>query len=256
MSSAKSSLTESTFNSAQLVCFEERYSDGYDIFVNEDYVKWLSLYHPKASPDDLGDNIAPPAPSNTSGPDGNVPVDSSNGSSKSDGESQMDSSHSDSDPDKEPSLMTKLAHFKNNGCDLVLDKDYIRWLTLHHPDALPKRAGFISSPDLEVVLHKHVSMKTSTAIVHQNIPLMQEITTENLTNLRSTSLFTTDIHLIQQEAATPENSSILPTKWVHLKESGELNKSFLGTIRLPGMSWWRCSIEKGIKPLCCQSIDQ
>lgn len=79
---------------------------------------------------------------------------------------------------------------------------------------------------------------------------------ENLTNLWSTSSFATDVCLIQQEAATPENSSILPTKWVHFKESGELNKSFLGTIRLPGMSWWQCSIEEGIKPLCYQSIDQ
>jgi len=85
-------LTESTFTSAQLDCFEQRYSKEYEIFVDKDYVKWLSLYHSKALADDLGDNIAPPAPSNTLGPGGNAPVHSSNGCSSLDGESQMDSS--------------------------------------------------------------------------------------------------------------------------------------------------------------------
>ena len=31
-----------------------------------------------------------------------------------------------------------------NGYDLLLDKDHIRWLTLNHPDALPQRANLIS----------------------------------------------------------------------------------------------------------------
>ena len=67
---------ETTFSSNQLVRFQERYNNGYDIFVDKDYCKWLSLYHPEALPDDLGDDDAPVDPSNGSSiPDGDAPVD-------------------------------------------------------------------------------------------------------------------------------------------------------------------------------------
>ena len=99
-SSAESSLTESMFTSAQLLRFEERYSNGYDIFIDKDYVKWLSLYHPEALPDDLGDDVVPPPEDNTSSPNGSVTIDPSNTSSNPDGESQMEQSDSGSDLDK------------------------------------------------------------------------------------------------------------------------------------------------------------
>ena len=105
-------MTESTFTSAQLVHFEERYSNGYDIFVDKDYVKWLSLYHPKALPDDLGDDIAPPALSDNWDPDGDTPIDPSNGSSNPDDESQMDSSDNGSNHDKESFTDDQIATFQ------------------------------------------------------------------------------------------------------------------------------------------------
>ena len=152
-SSAESSLTESMFTSAQLLCFEERYSNGYDIFVDKDYVKWLSLYHPEALPDNLGDDVVPPPEDNTSSPNVSVTVDPSNTSSNPDGESQMDQSDSSSDLDKESFTDKQITTFQEryeNGYDLILDKDYIRWLTLYHPDSLPQHANFISSSeDLE-----------------------------------------------------------------------------------------------------------
>ena len=88
ISPAKSSVTKSMFTSAQLLRFEERYGNGYDIFVDKDYVKWLSLYHPKALPDDLGDDVVQPLEINTSSPNDSVTTDSSN-TSNPDGKSHQ-----------------------------------------------------------------------------------------------------------------------------------------------------------------------
>jgi len=134
-SSAESSFMETTFSSNQLVCFQERYNNGYDIFVDKDYCKWLSLYHPEALLDDLGDDDAPVDPSNgSSSPDGGVPVDPNNNSAVL---------------TKNP-LVMKIATLQERyetGYDLVFDKDYIILLTLHHPDVLPQHANIISFPE-------------------------------------------------------------------------------------------------------------
>ena len=37
-SSSESSVSESAFTNAELALFEEQYSNGYDLFVDEDYV--------------------------------------------------------------------------------------------------------------------------------------------------------------------------------------------------------------------------
>ena len=134
--SAESSSVESAFSSAQLVCFQQRYDNGYDIFVDKDYCRWLSLNHPEALPDDFGDDDAPVGPSNdSSSPDGDAPVDPSNSSSG---------------PDEESFSDRQIATFEEryeSGYDLVFDKDYIRWLTLHHPDALPQFADFTNDDE-------------------------------------------------------------------------------------------------------------
>lgn len=84
--SAENSLTESMFTNDQLVLFEERYSNGYDIFVDKDYIKYLSLYHPEALPDDLGDDNFPTPDHHNDSP----AVDLGNFSASQDGESPED----------------------------------------------------------------------------------------------------------------------------------------------------------------------
>ena len=116
------------FTSAQLLHFEERYSNSYDLFVDKDYVKWLSLYHPEALPDDLGDDVVPPPEDNTSSPYGSVTVDPSSTSSDPDGESQMDQSDNGSDLDKDSFTDEQITTFQERyeSGYLILDKDYIR----------------------------------------------------------------------------------------------------------------------------------
>ena len=41
-----------TFTSEQLDRFKIRYEEGYDVYEDLDYVKWLELYHPEAVPAD------------------------------------------------------------------------------------------------------------------------------------------------------------------------------------------------------------
>ena len=157
--------------------FEERYGNGYDIFADKDYVKWRRLYHPEALPDDLGDDIAPPATSNTAGPDGGVPVDPRNGSSNPHGESQVDSNDNGSDPEKDSFTDDQTATFQErhkNGYDLVLDKNYIRWLTVHHP-ATACELYFLPCFEDDPVL-SIVTTKISKVIVYQNKLMMREAT--------------------------------------------------------------------------------
>ena len=41
-----------TFTSEQLDRFKIRYEEGYDVYENSDYIKWLELNHPQAVPAD------------------------------------------------------------------------------------------------------------------------------------------------------------------------------------------------------------
>ena len=41
------------FSAEQLDLFEKRYENGYNIYVEQDYVSWLQLYHPVSLPDDV-----------------------------------------------------------------------------------------------------------------------------------------------------------------------------------------------------------
>ena len=44
------------FSSSQLTCFQKRYDNGFDVFTDIDYVRWLKLYHPDSLPDDVEDS--------------------------------------------------------------------------------------------------------------------------------------------------------------------------------------------------------
>ena len=47
------------------------------IFVDKDYVRWLSLYYPDALPDDLRYYSTPPTPNGNFGHDSPTPINSS-----------------------------------------------------------------------------------------------------------------------------------------------------------------------------------
>ena len=48
-----STAIRSEFSDQQIELFETRYSEGYDIFEDEEYVLWLKSYHPEAVPGNL-----------------------------------------------------------------------------------------------------------------------------------------------------------------------------------------------------------
>ena len=237
-SSAENSLTESMFTSAELVRFEERYSNGYDIFVDNDYVKWLSLHHPEALPDDLGDDVVPPPEDNTSSPNGSVTVDPSNTSPNPDGESRMDQSDSGSDLDKESFTEEQITTFQErykNGYDLFLDKDYIRWLTLYHPDALPQRADFTSfSEDLE----DGSTQARDNEDIHGNSP--SDNAGDHLPEISSSTPIcklpphsTTDISSIQQ-AGTPDKLQPSATISKSLENTRKVFSAISDFLQFPG----------------------
>jgi len=60
---------------------------------------------------------------------------------------------------------------------------------------------------------------------------------------------TSAISQIQQEATTSGSSNTTQTTEPHLKESGEYQKSFLGNIRLSGISRWEYPIKEDGKKL-------
>lgn len=44
-----------SFTEEQLALFEHRYENGYNLYIDEDYVSWLQHNHPESLPDDLQD---------------------------------------------------------------------------------------------------------------------------------------------------------------------------------------------------------
>ena len=48
----------SEFSDQQIKLFETRYSEGYDIFEDEEYILWLKSYHPEAIPSNLDSKVA------------------------------------------------------------------------------------------------------------------------------------------------------------------------------------------------------
>jgi len=49
---------QSDFSDQRIKLFETRYSEGYDIFEDEEYILWLKNYHPEAIPSDLDSKVA------------------------------------------------------------------------------------------------------------------------------------------------------------------------------------------------------
>ena len=49
---SQSGATNGTFTDEQLELFEKRLEEGYDLFVDADYVRWLEMHHPEALPPD------------------------------------------------------------------------------------------------------------------------------------------------------------------------------------------------------------
>ena len=43
------------FNNSQLICFQRRFEEGFDVYHDEHYVAWLRLNHPEAAPSDCSD---------------------------------------------------------------------------------------------------------------------------------------------------------------------------------------------------------
>ena len=134
------------FTTVQLALFEKRYDNGYDIYyVDKDYVRWLSLYHPDALPDDLSYDSTPPTPSDNFGSDivlhqQTAPL------IQTVSHHQVKSSDEGSKLDTDFFSDDQIATFQEryeNGYEFLLDKDYTRWLTVHHTDALLQRTNSI-----------------------------------------------------------------------------------------------------------------
>lgn len=51
-------VVRSEFSDKQIKLFETRYSEGYDIFEDEEYILWLKSYHPEAIPSNLDSKVA------------------------------------------------------------------------------------------------------------------------------------------------------------------------------------------------------
>ena len=92
----------------------------------------------------------------------------------------------------------------------MLDEDYIRWLTLNHPDALPQRTNFVSSPQ---DLQDGCSRANCDESIHSNS------SPETRNRHRPESSSSTPVHRAPlhstpntsptQEAETPDNSGTL-----------------------------------------------
>ena len=46
-------IPEPNFTVEQILLFKKRFENGYDLYVDPDYVAWLRLYHPSSLPEEL-----------------------------------------------------------------------------------------------------------------------------------------------------------------------------------------------------------
>ena len=96
----------------QLVLFQKRYENGYDVFLDEDYVDWLSYKHPEALPEHLCKNATGEDPLPVV-PPSKVRV------------------HCD---DSEQLLYFESSYA--DGIEAYPEEEYVQWLQENHPDAL------------------------------------------------------------------------------------------------------------------------
>ena len=152
-----------------MLLFQKRVDEGYDLFTDPEYVRWLGIHHPELLPSDRYTLASPSAPKDR-GDDQEI--------SLADHFSSIDSGATpilvDQTHDTEQFTSDQMLLFQkrvDEGYNLFTDPEYVRWLDIHHPELLPSDRYTLASPsapkdrgdDQEISLADHFSSIDSGA---------------------------------------------------------------------------------------------